>query len=109
MLKHYSYMCIFVVGFFTIAIITKADGFWLVACLSLIGPYCVNWITIGRFGYRKSHTRLFQDVCMELNCVQLQPPLGIHVQLISLNRNPVNRNFRKCVGCEAPIQDNGSL
>ena len=55
MLKHYSYMCVFVVGFFTIVIITKADGFWLVACLSLIGPYCVNWITIGRFGYRKSH------------------------------------------------------
>ena len=35
----------------------------------------------------------------------------IHVQLISLNWNLVNRNFRKCVGCEAlaPIQDNGSL
>ena len=33
------------------------------------------------------------------------------IQLISLNRNPVNRNFRKWVGCEAlvPIQDNGSL
>ena len=28
---------------------------------------------------------------------------------ISLNRNPVNRNFRKWFGCEAlaPIQDNG--
>ena len=33
------------------------------------------------------------------------------IQLISLNWNPVNRNFRKWVGCEAlaPIQDNGSL
>ena len=38
---------------------------------------------------------------------------GAHneIQLISLNRNPVNRNFRKWVGCEAlaPIQDNGPL
>ena len=35
----------------------------------------------------------------------------IAIQLISHNRNPVNRNFRKRVGCEAlaPIQDNGSL
>ena len=34
-----------------------------------------------------------------------------NIQLISLNRNPVNRSFRKWVGCEAlaPIQDNGSL
>ena len=33
------------------------------------------------------------------------------VQLISLNRNLVNRNFRKWAGCEAlaPIQDNVSL
>ena len=33
------------------------------------------------------------------------------IQLISLNWNPVNRDFRKWVGCEAlaPIQDNGLL
>ena len=44
----------------------------------------------------------------EINLLNLEQ---LHVQLISLNRNPVNRNFRKWVGCEAlaPIQDNGSL
>ena len=33
---------------------------------------------------------------------------SFQLQLISLNRNPVNRNFRKWIGCEAlgPIQDN---
>ena len=37
--------------------------------------------------------------------------IDIYIQLISLNWNLVNRNFRKWVGCEAlaPIQDNGSL
>ena len=34
-----------------------------------------------------------------------------NIQSTPFNRNPVNRNFRKWVGCEAlaPIQDNGSL
>ena len=37
--------------------------------------------------------------------------LCIYIQLISLNWNLVNWNFRKWVGCEAlaPIEDNGSL
>ena len=37
--------------------------------------------------------------------------LVLMLQLISLNQNSVNRNFRKWVGCEALalIQDNGSL
>ena len=35
----------------------------------------------------------------------------MELQSTPFNRNPVNRNFRKWVGCEAlaPIQDNGSL
>ena len=38
----------------------------------------------------------------------LRQTSNIVLQLISFNRNPVNRNFRKWVGCEAlaPIQDN---
>ena len=44
---------------------------------------------------------------MNLHCLSQFHFITLQVQLISLNRNPVNWNFRKWVGCEAlaPIQD----
>ena len=57
---------------------------------------------------------IIKDMCSQSSPLGFRPfgcMRHLYVQLISLNQNQVNRNFRKWVGCEAlaPIQDNGSL